>query len=190
MTKNRNMRFFTNIMHDPDIDQREIDARFEAYYRHLEAIRNRLPASAFNFASAPWHYDDGEQGLHDSWVEALVIEETLAGERHNERSIQIHARLLGAYHNRRIDLHYKNVQKYDLFTPSRFKHPPSYKTGHGDWLYDEIDVSTARFVIHRVRFSRGSRWLIECEDIEMTATPVKHESGDCSRTPAVANPNS
>ena len=164
------MRFFTDIMHDAD--PAEIAARFDAYFEHLESIRDRLPARVYEFAAAPWHYDSGERGLHDSLVESLVIEEIASGDRHQARSIQIRVALLSAYHDRRIELAYRRVYKYELFTPSSFSLPPRGKTGHGDWLYDEIDVSSDGFPVHEARFSRGARWLIECEDIEMTSTTI------------------
>src|SRR5262249_22338091 len=161
------MRFFTDIMHDPNVDQAEIVACFDAYAAHLKSIRDRLPGRVYEFATADWHYDDGTKGLHDSWVESLKIEETSAGDRQRERSIEIVLRLLSAYRNRHIEVRYHDVRKYRLITPARFRYPPSFKTGHGDWLYDEIDLSRGGFVIHRVRFSRGSTWHIECRDFEV-----------------------
>ncbi len=176
------MRFFTDIMHDPDIDRSEIKARFDAYYQRIESIREQLPVGVYEFAAAPWHYDNGEQGLHDSWVESLIVDEVASEDNLQERSLQIRVRLLSAYQDRRIELYYKNVRKYRLQTPSRFKYPPSYKTGHGDWLYDEIDVSRSGFVVHEVRFSRGSRWLIECEDIEIFFSPASVQiAASCRR---------
>ena len=76
------MRFFTDIMHDPNADYAEIQARFDAYSAHIETIRDRLPINVYEFAAAPWHYDDGKEGLHDSWVESLVIEELSSGPQH------------------------------------------------------------------------------------------------------------
>jgi len=52
-----------------DDDPSLIKVQFEAYYRYLESVRGRLPASAYSFATAPWHYDPNDhQCPHDSWV--------------------------------------------------------------------------------------------------------------------------
>lgn len=163
------MRFFTDIMHDPDAYNLESPNRFELYARHLESIKPKLPSRVYEFAAAPWHYDDGTEGLHDSWLESMTIYEPSSGERQHERSIEIEAKLLSAYHDRILTLRYFRVRKYKIQTPAKFKYLPSAKTGHGDWLYDEFDVSRSGFVIHEVRFSRGSTWWIECADLEFRA---------------------
>jgi hypothetical protein len=163
------MRFFTEIMHDPDVDPAEIRAVFDAYKVHLEAIRDRLPIHVYEFAAAPWHYDDGKLGLHDSWVESLIIEEISSGSRHEKRSIQIRVKLLGAYHDRYIELIYKNVWKYKLRVARDFL---GSEIGHGDWLYDEFDLSRKGFVIHKVRFRTGSTWQINCRDLTVNFIPI------------------
>jgi hypothetical protein len=165
------MRFFTNVMHDPEVNPTEIRTIFESYKAHLEAIRDRLPIQVYEFASAPWHYDGGEQGLHDSWVESLLIEELSSGSRHQKRSLQIRVKLLGAYHDRYIELTYKKVRKYKL-KAIKDKDVPMSNIGHGDWLYDEFDVSRKGLVIHKVRFRSGSTWQINCRDLEVNFIPI------------------
>jgi len=169
------MRFFTDLIYDKDVGPAEIQSRFDAYGAHLERIRPRIPIHVYEFAAASWHYDDGTQGLHDSWVESLIIEEPSSGARSEQRSIEIRVKLLSAYHDRVIGLKYKNVRKYELQTPPGFKELPGHTTSHGDWLYDEFDVSEEGFVIHEVRFSLGSTWLIECSDIEIESTRLKRD---------------
>src|SRR5215475_3040321 len=88
------------------------------------------------------------------------------------RAIEIRVRLLGAYHDRRIELIYEGVRNYSLETSPKFKSPPTYKTGHGDWLIDEIRLSERNLVIHGIEFSSGSRWLIECENIQYHSEPI------------------
>jgi hypothetical protein len=43
------------------------------------------------------------------------------------------------------------------------------KTGHGDWLYDEIRLSERGLVLHEVEFSSNGHWLIECKDIKYSS---------------------
>ena len=166
------MKFFTDIMHDLDAYYLEPRSRFELYAEHLEQIKSKLPERVYEFAAAPWHYDHGEKGPHDSWLESLTIFEPSGGERNSERSIEIEAKLLSGYHDRILTLHYFGVRKYKIQSPARYKHLPSYKTGHGDWLYDEFHISRSGRVIHEVRFSRGSTWWIECDDMEFKSEPI------------------
>jgi hypothetical protein len=49
---------------------------------------------------------------------------------------------------------------------------PPLNVGHGDWLTDEIRLSDRNLVLHEIEFSRGSRWLIEAEDIVYEWKPV------------------
>lgn len=163
------MKFFN---YDADADYVEIRSRFEQYLQHLEAIKSKLPARVYEYAVASWRYDHGEVGLHDSWLESLNIFEPSSGQRHQERKIEIEAKLLGAYHDRILTLHYFGVRKYKIQSPAGYIDPPSHKTGHGDWLYDEFNLSRSGRVVHEVRFSRGSTWWIECDDMEFTADPI------------------
>lgn len=141
------------------------DGRFDAYAEYLESVRGRLPASAYAFASAPWHYDFADRRCpHDSWVESLTISEPSSGDRRQHRSLEIAVRLLGAYHDGHISLTYKVVHSYLLKSPYEYAGPP-LDVGHGDWLADEIRLSDRGLVLHEVEFSRGGRWLVECEDV-------------------------
>jgi len=138
---------------------------------YLESVRESLPISAFEFATASWRQSDDHRSLHDSWVESLIVIEPSSGDRHEKRSIEIQVRLLGSYHDGYMTINYRGVQSYSLETPLEFKLPPLH-VGHGDWLYDEVRLSEQKFVIHEVEFSRGSRWLIECQDIDWKWEPI------------------
>ncbi len=149
----------------------QLKRKWQQYRESLEAIRGRIPQSAFEFATAPWHYDQGDsRSLHDSWVEALIISEPSDGDRNEIRSLEIQVRLLGPYHDATTTLIYRRARSHSLNTPILFAFP-SRDVGHGDWLCDEIRLSPDDHVIHEIEFSRGSRWIIECEDIEWIYTP-------------------
>jgi hypothetical protein len=147
-----------------------------AYRDYLESMRARFPPGAFTFATANWHYDATDPRCpHDAWVETLIISEPSSGERSEHRSIAIHLRLLGAYHNGHIEPSYRRVQSYSLETPANAAGlgAPLEGSGHGDWLVDEVRLSDLGLVLHEVLFARGSRWLIECADITYQWRPFR-----------------
>lgn len=146
--------------------------KWDEYARYLESIRDRLPAPAFSFATGSWRTPEDHRSLHDSWVEFLNLSEPSTGERHERRSLQIEVRLLGPYHDGHTTLRYLDVQSYSLETPYEFKSLP-LGVGHGDWLNDEVRLSERGFVSHEIEFSRGSRWLIECRDLEWKWQPIQ-----------------
>ena len=129
-----------------------------------------MPARAYAFASAEWHYDHNDSRCpHDAWVESITVVEPSSGERHEIWSLEIRVELLGAYHNGRIRLTYLRVREYSLFQPGVDERSAPSR-GHGDWLVDEISVSKNSrpqqlLVLHEVRLAEGGSWMIECEDI-------------------------
>ena len=134
------------------------------YRDYLESMRAQFPPGAFAFATANWHYDATDPRCpHDAWVERLTISEPSSGERSEHRSIAIHLRLLGAYHDGHIELFYPRVFSYQIQSPSCIR-------GLGDWLYDEFTLSPAGHVSHEIEWAgfpskEGSRWIIEASDI-------------------------
>jgi hypothetical protein len=151
-------------------DLQEFRRRHDAYRAYLMGVRDLLPASAFSFATAVWRDSDDHRNPHDAWVESLTILEPSSGKRHEERSLEIHLRLLGAYHDGHMALTYRDVQSYTLNTPVTRLDPP-LKVGHGDWLVDEVTLSENKLVQHEIEFRRGGRWRIECRDIEWAWHP-------------------
>ena len=162
---------------DPGDDLAEFNARHDRYREYLVANRARFPSSAYSFATADWRFDPTDHRCpHDSWVETLTLFEPSSGEYREKRGLEIHIRLLGAYHDGYLNLVYSGVRSYSLDTPSDFALPPN-GVGHGDWLVDEIRLSDHGHVLHEIEFSRGSRWVIECRDImyrweELVASPM------------------
>ncbi len=151
----------------------EITVLYKKYRDYLESVKGRIPKAAFSFATADWHYNHEDHRCpHDSWLETLTIDEPASGKRSEIRDIKIHARLLGSHHDGHIELTYEKVKSYSLNTPFEFKMPPRVDVGHGDWLIDEIRLSDNGFVVHEIVFSRGSRWIIECEDILYEWKPI------------------
>ena len=81
---------------DPKADDGNVFAKscFTKYFEYLRCVESRLPASARQFAMAPWHYDEQDHRCpHDSWLEALTISKPSSGVRCEIRSINILIRL-------------------------------------------------------------------------------------------------
>ena len=157
------MKFFAKAGRAADLS--ELLEQSRAYREYLQSVKERLPLSAFEFATAAWHYDYSDHRCpHDSWIESLTIDEPATGGRLQNRSLRISARLLGAFHDGHLLLGYADVQMYSLESPKT----PS---GHGDWLIDEIRLSDNGFVLHEVLLRNNSRWLIEAKDISCEWRP-------------------
>jgi len=152
----------------------EWQSGWSRYCAYLESVKNRLPLSAYEFASAPWHYDfNDHRAPHDGWLAEAIIREPASGERKQYRSLEIVVKLLGAYHDGHIELKYSKVQNYSLACGEQIG------SGHDDWLSDEIRLSDRGYVLHEIEWSRGSCWLIECSDVSykwMPLGPLKNAS--------------
>jgi len=134
---------------------KEVVEIFAAYSAYLESIRNALPQSAYEFATAPWHYDARDHRCpHDSWVESLTVSEPSTGSRHENRHLKVAVRLLGAYHDGSLTLSYSEVRSYSFIGAAHV----ALRTGHGDWLVDEVRWSERGLVLHEILFAGGSRW--------------------------------
>lgn len=145
-----------------------VDRALARYREYLESIRDGLPRSAYEFASAPWHYDYNDHRCpHDSWVESIEIRERSSGARHEKREIEIAIQLLGTYQDGYLALSYPGVSSYSLSNKDG-----SPKTSHGDWLVDEIRLSENNLVLHEILFSSESRWTIESRDIFILWKPT------------------
>jgi hypothetical protein len=154
-----------------DIPDDSIDALLNSHknYRdYLESVKDRMPQSAYEFATAEWHYNFSDhKALHDGWLEELIIREPASGERNEIRSLEIFVRLLAAYHDGFIELTYKNVRGYSLGKPVDSSLP-----NHRDWLNDEIRLSENGLVLHEIIWESGE-WLIECEDVIYEWKPLE-----------------
>ena len=154
---------------------RDVVAAFAVYREHLEANKSRFPISAFALASSEWYFDFTDRRCpHDSWLEAVRVEEPSAGQRRELRSLTMTIRLLGAYHDGYIELMYPDVYSYDLAGMH-------VRRGHGDFQYDEFRVGEQGRVIHEIEWAsihQTSRWVIEASDVIYRWTPL--ECGDGS----------
>ena len=146
----------------------EVAKAFQEYRNFLLSVKAQLPMSAYEFAAAPWHYDyEDHRCPHDSWLESVLIRELSSGSRKEVRNLEILVRLLGAYHDGHLELVYTGVRSYSLAGNKL-----EAQISHGDWLADEVSLSTDQFVLHEVLFSRGAHWRIEAKDIQCNWIPT------------------
>jgi hypothetical protein len=121
--------------------------------------------SSFDWYKSP----EDHRSPHDAWVESITISEQSSGERHENRGLEIHVRLLGAYHDGTIEFTYKGVQNYSIRAMRD-------AAGHGDWLEDKVDVRRHDTLLHKVILTNGG-FEIEAHDIEYKWTPLTSLSG-------------
>ena len=157
------------FLHSPN----EVTRSLSNYRAYLESVRHSLPASAYEFAAAPWHYDHSDHRCpHDSWLETLAISEPGSGDRRHKRHIEIAVRLFGAFHDGHLELSYLDVQAYSLAGDLATDPATANVMAHGDWLVDEVRLSEKNLVYHEILFSSGRRWLIESGDIKARWSPA------------------
>jgi hypothetical protein len=151
----------------PNNSYEEWQSGWSAYRAYLESVRSQLPQSAYEFATASWHYNfEDHRSPHDGWLEEVVIREPALGERKENRSLEIVARLSAAYRDGLIELQYFDVRRYSLASGV------THGKGRGDWLYDEIRLSEQERVLHEIEWSTGGLWMIECGDVACRWMPL------------------
>ncbi|MBX7172137.1 MAG: hypothetical protein K1X72_14325 [Pyrinomonadaceae bacterium] len=144
--------------------------KWKEYFSYLDSIKEKLPNSANNFATADWHYNFNDSRCpHDAWIDDVIIHENAEGDRKQFRSIEIKIVLLGAYHNGKLEIIYKNVKGYSISKIA------DNGDCHGDWMRDEIRLSENGLVLHEIDWLLEPNWTIECEDIEFHWKPFSYE---------------
>ena len=115
--------------------------------------------------SFDWYsFPEDHRSPHDAWVESIMISEPSSGERHQNRGLEIHVQLLGAYHDGTIEFIYTGVQSYEIRAMRD-------RAGHGDWLKDEVDVRRHDTLRDRVTLTNGN-FEIEANEIQYKWTPL------------------
>jgi hypothetical protein len=145
--------------------EKSLGVLWATYEDELAPIASKLPANAREYALAPWHCDPTDHRcIHDSWVEAINVVESGAGERKQKRTLGLVIRLLGAYHDRYLFLKFSGVQSYAIEHSSNTNHG---KRGHGDVLDDSIQLTPQGYVLYSLRMEFG-RVEIEAKDLEFS----------------------
>jgi hypothetical protein len=144
--------------------QRDIDAEasFQKYEAYLKNERVRFPPSAYALATSDWYFGFSDhRAPHDAWLEALTISEPSAGERNEQRETSITIRLLSAYHDGHIELHYPRVFEHSLVSAQ-------LRQGQGDWRYDEFRLNQRGHLVHEIEwaaFGATNNWVIAASDV-------------------------
>ena len=155
-----------------DDEIKRLSEEFENYKNYLKSIKDKIPQSAYEFATADWHFNTRDARCpHDAWLEEFKFGEVQNSENFELYPIEIYIKLLGAYHNGYIEFRYKNIHSYSFKSKRSFR-LSEYKGEyfHGDWIRDEIRLSENDFVIHEIEWENGN-WLIESEDVEYKWIP-------------------
>lgn len=128
-------------------------------------INEALTYSLRECAASDWYkFPEDHRSPHDAWVESITISEPYSGDRHQNRGLEIHIRLLAGYHDGIIEFIYKGVQEYSIRAMRDV-------AGHGDWLDDEVDVSRHDLLVHKVTLTNGS-FRVEANEVEYRWTPL------------------
>ncbi len=156
----------------------EMKHRWKAYQTYLASIKEQLPKSVYEYATAPWHYNVGlhdPRCPHDAWVEAITVSETATRQDKQDRTIQIRARLLDPFHTGIIMLRYNNVVSFTLSAPNvkETLFPNAINRGHNDLIIDEIRLAEDGNVIHEIEFALGACWLIKAEGFDYQWIPFQ-----------------
>jgi hypothetical protein len=147
---------------------------FRKYAEYLEINRSRFPVSAYSLAASGLLLDASDPSCpHDGWLEWARLEEPSSGERQENRTLSLRVRLLGAYHDRHIELFYPLVYSYSMSAVHS-------SDGHGDWRYSEIRLNDSGNVVHEIEWAgppgREARWRIEASDVQLKSIPrEKHK---------------
>ena len=137
--------------------------------KYLSSIKDDLPLHVYEFASNIKHYNlTDHSSLHDAWLNSLEIVEPASGDRFEKRCIEMSANFLGPFHDREIVLDYKDVQGFDLHSPSG---SAESDVGHGDLHVHEIRLE-GESIIHELQFARGSCFVIKCRDVIHSETII------------------
>ncbi len=143
---------------------------FRRYVEYLEQNRSRFPAAAYNLASSGLLLDASDPRCpHDGWLEWARFEEPSEGERQEIRSLSFRVRLLGAYHDRYIEIFYPQLFSYSMSNQDS-------AGGHFDWRYSEIRLNDRDNVIHEIEWAGRTgfhaRWIIEATDVQLETFPL------------------
>lgn len=156
----------------PDGDEfaelRDMLAAHRRYKAYLEENRARFPASAYEYASAPWRNDFSDhRAPHDSWVSQIQLYDRSLPKSGSDRITELEIVLLGAYHDGHLHLRYHGVRTLALFANGIDLAPTEV-------YRDEVRLSDEEgFVLHEIEFMGADNWLIECRDLEFEWIPIQ-----------------
>jgi hypothetical protein len=143
---------------------------FQRYADYLERNRIKFPFAAYDLAASGRLLDATDPSCpHGGWLEWAKFEEPSEGHRNEIRSLSLRIRLLGAYHDRFIELFYPQVFSYTMNNLRA-------AAGHFDWRYSEIRLSDGGNIVHEIEWAGppglNARWVIEASDVQLETFPL------------------
>lgn len=159
------------LANERDEGPREMLTAFAKYRRYVEENRAGFPSGAYELASSNWYFDFHDHRCpHDGWLESLTMNEAQSGADAADRHCSIRLRLLGAYHDCIIEMHYPIVYSY------QFENRASARGNRG-WRYDEFRLSEGGRLVHEIEWAGSpgeeARWVIEAADVEFRVLPIE-----------------
>jgi hypothetical protein len=152
-------------------DQGEPEASrlWHEYQEYLRSNQARFPPGAYALAASDWYFGFSDhRAPHDAWLELATFEEPSTGQRHENRTLNLRIKLLGAYHDYWLEFFYANVISYSLANAQAAR-------GHCDWRYDEFRLSASGNLVHEIEWvgppGTAATWVIEASDVEFRAAP-------------------
>ena len=139
------------------------------YQEYLKANENSFPTNAFKLATSEWYYNFSDHRCpHDAWLEHFTLK--TENKLHDQKSIDIHLCLLGAYHDMFLEFHYKNVREYNLTGQN-------FPSNQEDWIIDEFRMNKNGLLIHEIEWAQKSditsKWKIVCDDVSFSTKPLE-----------------
>ena len=146
----------------------DVTAAFARYREYLQSNQSRFPKEAYELATSDWYYEFSDhRAPHDAWLESFEITEPSKGERQEIREVAMRIRLLGAYHDGYIEMHYPIVHEYQVIAGTLGQ-------GHGDWRYDQFRLDEKGRLIHEIEwasFGASNTWVIVASDVQHNWMP-------------------
>ncbi len=134
---------------------------FKKYSDYIESVKSSFPKHIYDFVSNENHFNlHAASTLHDAWLKSFTVQEIISGKRNKIRKTEISISLLGATHDRLINLYYSGITHY-----SNTYSALAENRAHGDLLTHEICLVDAGIFSHELLFENGSIY-IECADIQ------------------------
>jgi hypothetical protein len=151
---------------------------FRDYRAQLDAMKNRLPANAYQFFSEADIHDGEllEFRVADGSRPAPLGEPAQRWNSVGGHPVRAKLAVLDAYHRIVWYLEYRLVRRVVVDFPGDepiFNHEDG---GFGDWGYHELTDAGDGFMRHEVLFRSGATLLVEFRDIVVESVPARPQN--------------
>ncbi len=124
----------------------DVEGSFKRYRHYLESVRDAFPRGAFEIATSNCYFDFNDRRCpHDAWLDSCSLKEISSRGQPGPRRLSLSVRLLGAYQDRYIELHYPRVFSHKFYVTDSDR-------GQCDWRYDELRLSERGNLVHEIEW--------------------------------------